>query len=142
MITPMTTRFFSIVCLPALCAALAAAGVIRDGTLGAASDSRGVLVHWWSDDETGVAWYMIERSLQGSSGFVVVSNHLPTKGSGNQYQFLDETAFKTTETFYRYRITPFDSSGKVVGAQYYTNVIGGGVSSVRRTWGSIKAMFR
>jgi len=64
---------------------------------------------------------------------VVVSNHLPTKGSGNQYQFLDETAFKTTETFYRYRITPFDSSGKVVGAQYYTNVIGGGVSSVRRT---------
>ena len=85
----------------------------------------------------------MERSTQGGDGFIVINQRFAAKGSGQSYVFLDETAFKTTDTFYRYRITPLDTSGSPVGGvQFYTQVITKSPSSVRRTWGSIKAMFR
>jgi len=53
---------------------------------------------------------------------------------------LDETAFRTTGTFYKYRITAVYSSG--ARSDPYEIGVSHTVSSVRRTWGSIKAMFR
>ncbi|HEX9006897.1 MAG TPA: hypothetical protein VF889_06360 [Bacteroidota bacterium] len=96
-----------------------------------------------SQDESGVAYYLIERSQAGGETFIPLVQHFAAKGSGQSYQFLDETAFKTTDSFYRYRITPMDAGGNIVGGgQYYTGLIRKIINSVHRTWGSIKAMFR
>jgi len=127
-----------------LLAGIALSGVVRDGSLSAESQSNGVVIRWTSDNESGVVAYRIERSLGDGSGFITLLERLPALGSGQSYTFLDETAFKTTDTFYRYRVTPVDRDGNVIGGeQYYTGLISKKVSSVfKRTWGSIKAMFR
>lgn len=139
----MFSRVSGVAFLLVFAGATALCGVIREGSLSAESQSNGVTVRWTSDNESGVAGYRIERSLADGSGFIVLINLLPTKGSGQSYTFVDETAFRTTDSFYRYRVTPVDrNDNEVGGEQYYTSVISSKVSSVRRTWGSIKAMFR
>ncbi len=117
--------------------------VIQAGSLRAQDESNGVSVRWTSLDETGVAGYMVERKTGGSGTFVpMISHAIPVKGNSQNYLYDDETAFRTTSgNFYQYRITPVNSSGQAVGASYYVS-IDKNVSSVRRTWGSIKAMFR
>jgi hypothetical protein len=116
--------------------------VIRDGSFQAKSQTAGVLVQWMSDNETNVAGFVIERSVQGNADAFVVIHKESSRGVGTQYTWLDDTAFKTTDAFYRYRITPVDASGNQAGPQKYTQLIRSSISSVRRTWGSIKAMFR
>ena len=140
----MLPRITGVAVLLVVFGCTAMSGVIRDGSLSAESQSNGVSIRWTSDNETGVAAYKIERSVSdGSSGFIIVVERFAAKGSGQAYIFVDETAFRTTDSFYRYRITPVDAYGNQVGPeQYYTSVISSKVSSVRRTWGSIKAMFR
>ena len=139
----MISRTVSVFWFLVLGTGLATAGVIRDGTLRAESLPSGVSVQWVSEDETGVACYLIERSQSGGDSFIPLMQRFAAKGSGQSYQFLDETAFKTTDSFYRYRITPLDGAGNVVGGgQYYTGLIRKVINSVHRTWGSIKAMFR
>ncbi len=139
----MVPRISGVALLLVVLGGVAFSGVIRDGSLSAESQSNGVSIRWTSDNESGVAAYRIERSLADGSGFITLVDRFTAKGSGQSYAFVDETAFKTTESFYRYRITPVDANGAQVGAeQYYTQLISSKVSSVRRTWGSIKAMFR
>lgn len=116
--------------------AIAFAGGIRDGSLSAYSNGTNIIVRWVSDDETGVTGYTIERKAGGSSMFVRLTDPLAPKGGGSVYEFVDNSAFRTTDNFYQYRITALG-----VNAVYYVSV-NHSVSSVRRTWGSIKAMFR
>jgi hypothetical protein len=87
---------------------------------------------------------MIERKAGGSGAFVpLVSQRIPAKGNNQEYKYEDQTAFKTTSsTFYQYRLTPVNDAGQAVGSPYYVSIDHNSVSSVRRTWGSIKAMFR
>ena len=117
--------------------AIAFAGGIRDGSLSAFSNGTNIIVRWVSDDEGGVNGYTIERKAGGSGTFVRLTDPaLTPKGSGSAYEFVDNSAFRTTDNFYQYRITALG-----VNAVYYVSV-NHSVSSVRRTWGSIKAMFR
>jgi hypothetical protein len=117
--------------------------VIQPSSLRAQDDGTGVVVRWTSLDETGVAGYMIERKAGGSGSFVpLVSQMIPAKGNSQDYKYDDETAFKTTGNFYQYRLTPVNGAGQPVGNSYYVSIDHSNVSSVRRTWGSIKAMFR
>jgi len=118
---------------------IVSAGVIR-GQPVARSDGSSITVHWDSDDETGLVGYEIARESGWGGQYMVLLPMYKAKGSNQPYDFVDETAFRTTGTFYKYRITGIYSSGArsdpyEIGVSHY-------VSSVRRTWGSIKAMFR
>lgn len=123
---------------------VADAGIISD--LAASPGTNGVTLTWVSGDETGVASYLIERTSSTDGSSFTVVTRVAVKGSGSSYTYLDETAFRTTDnSFYRYRVTPLDASGSAVNSGqyvYYTQVLQNRLSSVRRTWGSIKAMFR
>ncbi len=126
-----------------LWSSVALGDVIQANSLRAQDENSGVSVRWTSLDENGVAGYMIERKTGGSGTFLpLISQPIPVKGNNQNYVYEDETAFRITSgNFYQYRITPVNSAGQVVGASYYVS-INKYVSSVRRTWGSIKAMFR
>jgi hypothetical protein len=112
---------------------------IRDNSLNANPTLEGIKVFWYSSDESGVARFEIWRSSDGAN-FTKIAQKSPL-GNGQYYEFLDQTAFKLTDSFYSYRVVVVYANGSTfttpsVGAATHS------VSSVRRTWGSIKAMFR
>jgi len=122
---------------------LAFAGVIKDGSLQAVPGGTRITLQWESNDETSVAGYKIEREAGNSDSYIGLTDApIPAKGNYQQYEYIDSNVFKVEDGVYRYRITPVDASGRAVGDPYYISATLTGVSSVRRTWGSIKAMFR
>lgn len=125
--------------LPFIAVASVYAGGVRDGSLNAKSNGSGVYVWWYSNDETGVAHFEVWRSSGSSSSFLKIGQK-SLKGNGEFYDFQDDTAFKLTDNYYQYRVRVVFSDGSV----FDTAPVGviHSVSSVRRTWGSIKAMFR
>jgi hypothetical protein len=113
------------------------AGGIRDGSLSAFSNGTGIVVRWVSMDERDVEGYLVERKAGTDGPFVQLTfPHLSCRGTGASYEFVDNSAFRVTDNFYQYRVTVVGN-----GTSYYVTV-NHRVSSVRRTWGSIKAMFR
>jgi hypothetical protein len=123
----------------AIFAGTATADIIRQGTLQASSDGVDVTIRWMTEEEAGVAVFEVERR-GGTDGEFVPIGHLDPKGP-SLYEFVDHSAFMKAGAIYQYRIKVSFSNGQ---APYYTNplTISHTVSGVRRTWGSIKAMFR
>jgi hypothetical protein len=134
-----TGIILSLVLAAALFGATALADIIRQGTLQASSDGVDVTIRWMTEEEPAVAIFEIERR-GGTDGEFVAIGHLDPKGP-SLYEFVDHSAFMKTGAIYQYRVKISFSNGQ---APYYTNplTISHTVSGVRRTWGSIKAMFR
>ncbi len=116
------------------------AGQIRDGSLSAYSNGTNITIRWVSEDETGVARFEIERKA-GLNGQFILLTAIALKGNNSSYEYVDDSAFRTTETLYQYQVKVVFSGG--AAPVYYGPItVRHDVSSVRRTWGSIKAMFR
>lgn len=103
----------------------------------ASHDGGHVVLQWQSTDESNVSRYDIERK-DGADGVFRYLDKKSPEGNGSVYVFDDFSAFRTTGSFYQYRVTAYFNNGNPP-VPYYTQLT---VSSVRRTWGSIKAMFR
>ena len=113
------------------------AGGIKDGTLSAYSNGTTIVVRWISETELDVRGYQVERRAGTDGPFILLTApYLPAKGDGSTYEFVDNAAYRVTDNLYQYRITAVGNN-----STYYVTV-NHRVSSVRRTWGSIKAMFR
>jgi hypothetical protein len=129
----------------ALCILIAAsaaiAGGIKDGSLSAYSNGTNITVRWTSDSEIDVYGYRVERRAgpEGSPFVALTTSNIPPRGDGSLYEFLDNAAYRVTDNIYVYRVTAVIPGNRSVA--YYVTV-NHRVSSVRRTWGSIKAMFR
>ena len=136
----MSRIILPIIALGLFVTAVVLAGAIRDGSFTARSDGSNIIIQWVSDDESGVLRYEIERKA-GMNGQFIFLVQLPVRGSNASYLYVDDSAFmRTTESVYFYRIKVDYTNGSSV---YYGPVtVNHNVSSVRRTWGSIKAMFR
>jgi hypothetical protein len=117
----------------------AAAGTIREGTLQARSDGSNVTIQWGTTDESNIKEFVIERR-NGTSGEFISIAVVAKKGTNSFYEYIDRSAFKTTGTIYQYRIKSVTVSGPSEFSTILT--ISHNVSSVKRTWGSLKAMFR
>ena len=119
--------------------AISFAEVIKTGSFQANSDGVNVTLHWITEDETNVIGYQIERRTGTEGSFVSIAT-ITAKGS-SLYEFIDNSAFRKTVTLYQYQIKIIYANGTMVT---YPGVltVSHTVSGVRRTWGSIKAMFR
>lgn len=117
---------------------VAAAEIIRSGSLQANSDGVNVTLRWITDDETNVAGFEIERRAGTDGAFASIAPIDP-KGA-SLYEYVDNSAFRKTATLYQYRLKIVYSNG---ATPTYTAMltVSHTVSGVRRTWGSIKAMF-
>lgn len=115
--------------------------VIRDGSLTANSNGADITIRWVSEDETGVLRYVLERKAGASqSGEFMLLDEVQLKGNNSSYEYVDNSAFRATESIYQYRIKVLFGNGTSV---YYGPItVRHSVNGVRRTWGSIKAMFR
>ncbi len=124
--------------------AFAAASTVTFSDVRATSESDGVLVQWTTSQEEGIKDFAIEKASQIGDGFFAIGTVSPA-GAGNVYQFEDKAIYKTSSSslfVYRIRADGTDNSvtySKLIPVTYEFS----GLSGVaRRTWGSIKAMFR
>jgi hypothetical protein len=111
---------------------------------GAKNDGNDVLIFWRTGDESTVKEFQIYRRAAAASDFAQtpIGNVEAKRQNSSTYTFRDLNAFGKVTSFYFYRlvIVYTDNTTRV-----YANDAGidhGEVSGVRRTWGSIKAMFR
>jgi hypothetical protein len=136
----MLTRIFATVFSVVLFVFVVYAGAVQQGSLTARSDGNDITVRWLSEDEAGVAQFVIERQ-SGFNGVFVTLVELSPKGNGSTYEFVDHNAFRMTESIYKYRVKVVFANG-ASPAYFGPITVSHKTSDVRRTWGSIKAMFR
>ncbi|MCX6170727.1 MAG: hypothetical protein NTX65_15405 [Ignavibacteriales bacterium] len=120
-----------------LTAGLIIAGVdLRSFT--AKSSGGNVVLNWETNSETNFTYFVVQRKTV-NGGYAEIGNIYPK--SDRTYEFVDQTAFKTSGQVYVYRLKIVDNDGNVSYSGEVT-VAHNSISSVKRTWGSIKALFR
>ena len=121
------------------CTAITLAEIIKTGSFQAYSDGINVTLHWVTEDESNVVRLEVERSSGNDGNFVMIGT-LEPKGA-SLYEYIDNSAFRRVATLYQYRIKVVFSNGS---NPFFTTplTVSHTVSGVRRTWGSIKSMFR
>lgn len=102
------------------------------------SEGEDVRLEWKTGEEVNLQNFKIERKTLQSS-FVEIATIQP-KGSNSYYFYLDQSAYKSTDMIFIYRLKIVDTNGQTSFSNEVT--VSHNVSGVKRTWGSIKAMFR
>lgn len=103
----------------------------------ASSKDGNVILEWKTSSETNLDYFVIERA-NTTGNFIPLARVEPRPDK--TYEFVDQTAFKTSDALYVYRLKIVDKDGSI--AYSATVSVAHSVSSVKRTWGSIKALFR
>jgi hypothetical protein len=104
------------------------------------SDGNNITIEWKTRGESNLLYYEIQRKAGSSSEFMTLATVEP-KGSNSYYSYIDRSAYKESSSVYTYRLKIVEGNG-APGSYSNEIPVSHGVSSVKRTWGSIKAMFR
>ncbi|MBK7106328.1 MAG: hypothetical protein IPH62_13695 [Ignavibacteriae bacterium] len=106
----------------------------------ASSNGESITLSWQTIVEENVKEFEILRGKDKDNltSIAVVK----AKGNNSQYIFIDENAYKSSGSFYAYGLILVDYSGNKSQVVMNTQVVHDNVSSVKKTWGSIKALFR
>lgn len=120
----------------------AAAGYIYGGaeitSFNAKSENGNVVLTWHASSETNLKYYVVERSTV-KGNYIEIATVYPN--ANKSYEYIDESAYKDADAVYIYRIKIVDNNGEFSYTQPIS-VTHSGLSDVRRTWGSIKALFK
>jgi len=115
--------------------------VIKDKSFSGVSNGTNVILRWITENEANVSTFEVERRTGSTGEFSFISS-INARHNPSQYEFIDYSAFKANgETLYQYRIKIIFNEdnhpeySEVISVSHF-------VSGVRKTWGSIKAMFR
>ena len=112
--------------------------VFQANSLQASSDGINITIKWITQDETNVARFDVERCTSGDGVFTFLATVNP-KGP-SLYEVVDNNALKRVTTLYQYRVKVTFNDGSSIYSSTVT--VTHTISGVRRTWGSIKSMFR
>lgn len=104
----------------------------------ARSEGEDVRLEWKTGEELNLSKFVIERKTPQST-FAEIATVDP-KGSNSYYSYLDKNAYKSTDLLFNYRLKIVDNNNIISYSSEVT--VSHNVSGVKRTWGSIKAMFR
>jgi hypothetical protein len=102
------------------------------------SNTDRVILSWHTSSEENLRETAIERKIV--NGTFTIIGSLPAKGDNSSYTFVDENAFKVEDGVYVYRLKFVNNDG----TSSYSNekAITHLTSITKKTWGSIKALFR
>ncbi len=102
------------------------------------SEGENVRVEWRTGQEDNVNNFIIQRRTPQSQFADIETVH--PKGDNSYYTYLDEAVYKTNDLVFIYRLKIVDNDGQ---SSYSAEAsVVPNISGVKRTWGSIKAMFR
>jgi hypothetical protein len=102
------------------------------------SEGDNIRIEWETGEETNLQHFILERKTPESIYLEIAT--IPPKGNNSFYSYLDESAYKSNDLIFIYRLKIVDTSGQFSYSSSIT--VTNNVSTVKRTWGSIKAMFR
>jgi hypothetical protein len=106
----------------------------------ASSENGNVKLEWKSQEENNLRHYVIQRK-SATSSFIDIATIQP-KGNNSYYSYIDESAYKSQDLLFVYRLKIVDDD-QDRSTTYTPGIsVSHNVSGVKRTWGSIKAMFR
>jgi hypothetical protein len=123
----------------AVIVATAYAVVIKDKPV-AYSNGSDIVVRWSTVDESGVQRFDILRRAGTSGDFTVITSIDQLKGNNSTYEFVDKSVFKISSGIYQYKIRVINGQNPAPETDPVT--VSHVSSAAKRTWGSIKAMFR
>lgn len=104
------------------------------------NESDSILLEWKTGTEDNLNHFEIERSASEPNSFVNIGS-ITAIGNNSYYYYRDNTSREMPVVpVYYYRLKIVDNSGNYVYSQTIT--VTHVISSVRDTWGSIKAIFR
>jgi len=132
--------------LAAFAMAFSATSSVTFSDFRASSGSDGIILRWTTSQENDIKDFAVEKASQVNGQFYQLDGTITATGAGSIYQFVDKELYKTTSSaIYTYRVRADGNDGST----YYSSTISqpydfsSGLSGVaKRTWGSIKAMFR
>lgn len=105
------------------------------------SDGDDITLKWFTILEDNLQVIEIYRKPASGGNFSLIASITP-KGNNSSYTYIDNSAFKTSGHEYFYKLK-FVSANSIESTESYAmRVDHSNVSGVKRTWGSIKAMFR
>lgn len=93
---------------------------------------------WESKVEQDAKHYEVHRRSQSAPGFESIGT-IAVKGAGSSYEFVDTKLYKMDETV-EYQLYAVSMQGQHL--EFPVKHISYSPTAVRRTWGSIKAMFQ
>jgi hypothetical protein len=106
----------------------------------ATSNGDTITLNWETSIEDNIKEFVVLRGKDKDNLYPITT--IKAKGNNSQYSFVDENAYKSAASFYAYGLELVDNSGNRSDVVMHTQVVHDNVSSVKRTWGSIKALFR
>ena len=100
-----------------------------------------LVISWQARVEDSVREYVLERRTPHSNGeFVEIKQRFAAHGTGKPYRFQDDQLYKSPENQVDYRLyAVYVNNDRVRLAEQKVNYT---ATAIRRTWGSIKAMFQ
>ncbi|MCX6135243.1 MAG: hypothetical protein NTU47_15660 [Ignavibacteriales bacterium] len=107
----------------------------------AQSNGSNVVVRWTTIDETGVEGFQVLRRNGLAGEFALISGSvIAAKGNNSTYDFTDSDVFKSSSGIFQYRVRILNGQNPAPETEIVT--VSHVSSASKRTWGSIKAMFR
>jgi hypothetical protein len=106
----------------------------------ASSENGNIKLEWKSEEEKNLQHYVVQRKSP-TSAFLDIATIQP-KGSNSYYSYTDESAYKTQDLLFIYRLKIVDNDAARTSSYTQEVTVSHSISGVKRTWGSIKAMFR
>ncbi|MBM3329019.1 MAG: hypothetical protein FJY67_06040 [Calditrichaeota bacterium] len=101
-------------------------------------ESPEVQIEWTGGSEAGVTTFRLQRSFDGQR-FSTIHTAAPT-GDGSRYSFTDRDLFKGEPRSVEYRVEVGLIGNRTEWSE--VEIVTLSFSNIRRTWGSIKAIFR
>jgi hypothetical protein len=102
------------------------------------NEGEDIKIEWETGEETNLDHFIIERKTP-ESNYVEIATIQP-KGSNSFYSYKDESVFKPNDFLFIYRLKIVENNGQYSHSSTISVTLR--PSSVKSTWGSIKAMFR
>lgn len=104
------------------------------------TEGENVVLIWKTEKEENLQSFIIERKTVNGS-FAPIGS-VDAKGDNSLYSYTDENVYKTNGDFYIYRLKIVERNNDRLLSYSSEIKVSPNISSVKRTWGSIKAMFR
>jgi hypothetical protein len=136
------------IALAAILVAFSPTSAVNFSDFRASSETGAIVVTWTTSQENGIKDFVVEKKSQLNGQFSPVdgsSSTITAAGSGSTYRYTDTDLYKTTSStlfIYRIRAEGYDGSTYYSGTQSVSYNFSGVSGIAKRTWGSIKAMFR
>ena len=134
-------KLFLQLTLLVLClAAFSSQGSVRMSYFRIVEEGGDLVISWQTEEESEVREYELQRMTRFTNGQFVKVDALSPHGTGKAYLYRDEQIFKSTSEQVDYRLEVIYNDG--VRQQLAREQVNYTSTAIRRTWGSIKAMFQ